>query len=207
MTGRWPAPQASVAFIVNGREHHWHGDPVRRLADVLRDDLGLTGTKIGCNAGDCGACTVLIDGAEACACLVPVGQCGKARITTVEGLAAGGRLDRLQAAFHAHGAAQCGICTPGMLMAAHGLLARCPAPTRPEVEDALGGVLCRCTGYAKIVAAVMAASDLPRPALSRGEGRGEGQPRVREGQPRVREGRPPALQSVAAPHPDPLPIM
>ena len=129
--------------------------PVKRLADVLRDDLGLTGTKIGCNAGDCGACTVLLDGMQACACLVSVAQAAGRAIVTVEGLAEDGKLSALQESMNRHGAAQCGICTPGMLMAATDLLARNPAPSAGEVEDALGGVLCRCTGYRKIVEAVL----------------------------------------------------
>ncbi len=145
-----------IAFELNGRPATVHVDPVRRLADVLREDLGLIGTKIGCNAGDCGACTVLIDDRQVCACLVPAGQVEGRRVTTVEGLAIDGKLSALQEAFHRHGAAQCGICTPGMLMAASDLLARSPRPSEPEVLDALGGVLCRCTGYRKIVAAVLA---------------------------------------------------
>jgi aldehyde oxidoreductase len=154
------APPA-IALTVNGTRFDVAAPPGARLADVLRDRLGLTGTKIGCNAGDCGACTVLLDGAQVCACMVPVAQAAGRAITTVEGLATDGRLSRLQAAFLRHGAAQCGICTPGMLMAAHDLLERTPSPTQPEVEDALGGVLCRCTGYVKIVEAVM---DAGRPA-------------------------------------------
>ncbi|MGE4218692.1 MAG: molybdopterin-dependent oxidoreductase [Alphaproteobacteria bacterium] len=146
-----------TAFTLNGRAVSLDGNPGRRLAAALRDDLGLTGTKIGCDAGDCGACTVLIDGRQACACLVPVGQVEGAAVETVEGLARDG-LTALQAAFHAHGAAQCGICTPGMLMAATDLLRRDPRPGRAAVEDTLGGVLCRCTGYEKIVDAVLAAS-------------------------------------------------
>ena len=129
--------------------------PARRLSELLREQLGLTGTKVGCNAGDCGACTVLLDGEAVCACLVPAGRLGGRSVTTVEGLGDDGGLSRLQQSFLDHGAAQCGICTPGMLVAARALLDKIPNPTRPEVEDALGGVLCRCTGYNKIVSAVM----------------------------------------------------
>ena len=150
-----------VAFTLNGAAAAWDGLPTTRLAAALRDDLGLTGTKIGCDAGDCGACTVRLDGRQVCSCLVAMGQVEGRAVETVEGLANGapnGTLDNLQKSFLAHGAAQCGICTPGMLMAARDLLATTPAPSRAEVEDALGGVLCRCTGYTKIVDAVMAAA-------------------------------------------------
>jgi CO/xanthine dehydrogenase Mo-binding subunit/aerobic-type carbon monoxide dehydrogenase small subunit (CoxS/CutS family) len=153
-----PAGARTIAFAVNGATQRVAAPPASRLADVLRDELGLTGTKIGCNAGDCGACTVLLDGRQVCACLVAVGQVEGRAVTTVEGLAAGGELDRLQRSFLAHGAAQCGVCTPGMLMAAADLLARHKRPTEAEALDALGGVLCRCTGYRKIVEAVMAAA-------------------------------------------------
>ncbi|MCX7159486.1 MAG: (2Fe-2S)-binding protein, partial [Proteobacteria bacterium] len=136
-----------------------------RLADVLRDELGLTGTKIGCNAGDCGACTVLIDGRQVCSCLTAVGQAAGRQVTTVEGLADEGRLTGLQVAFQKHGAAQCGICTPGMLMAAADLLARNDAPDEVAVKDALGGVLCRCTGYQKIIEAVLDVASRPGLAL------------------------------------------
>jgi aldehyde oxidoreductase len=146
-----------VAFTLNGKKAEWDGAPVTRLAAALRDDLKLTGTKFGCDAGDCGACTVRLDGRQVCSCLVPMGQLAGRAIETVEGLA-NGTLSRLQQSFLAHGAAQCGICTPGMLMAAHDLLESTKTPTRAEVEDALGGVLCRCTGYTKIVEAVMAAA-------------------------------------------------
>lgn len=157
-------PTIRVAFSVNGKPAELHVDPLRRLADVLREDLLLTGTKIGCNAGDCGACTVLLDGRQVCACLVPAGQVGGREVVTVEGLAANGRLSDLQRAFHVHGAAQCGICTPGMLMAAADLLARNPHPSEGEALDALGGVLCRCTGYRKIVDAVLSVGRTEAPA-------------------------------------------
>jgi CO/xanthine dehydrogenase Mo-binding subunit/aerobic-type carbon monoxide dehydrogenase small subunit (CoxS/CutS family) len=146
-----------VVFALNGQSADWTGVPTTRLAAALRDDLGLTGTKVGCDAGDCGACTVLIDGRQVCACLVAMGQLEGRVVETVESLAGhDATLGDLQAAFLAHGAAQCGICTPGMLMAAEDLLRRVRRPNRSEIEDALGGVLCRCTGYGKIVDAVMA---------------------------------------------------
>ena len=149
-----------VAFTLNGTVANWRGSPVTRLAVALRDDLGLTGTKVGCDAGDCGACTVLLDGRQVCACLVAVGQVEGRAVDTVEGLAdSDGTLARLQDSFLAHGAAQCGICTPGMLMAAKDLLYREAQPERHHVEDALGGVLCRCTGYTKIVDAVLSVSE------------------------------------------------
>jgi aldehyde oxidoreductase len=152
----------TTAFTLNGRAVRARSAPVTRLADVLRDELGLTGTKIGCNAGDCGACTVLIDGRQVCSCLTPLAQVAGRTVTTVEGLTRGNTLSRLQRAFHRHGAAQCGICTPGMLMAASDLLARSTAPSEAEVRDALGGVLCRCTGYQKIIEAVLDASSTAR---------------------------------------------
>ncbi|EDP66553.1 Aldehyde oxidoreductase [alpha proteobacterium BAL199] len=157
----------TIALTVNGTERTATVDPGRRLARVLRDDLGLTGTKVGCDAGDCGACTVLLDGAQVCACLVSAAQANGASIVTVEGLAdPDGRLSALQRAFHRHGAAQCGICTPGMLMAAADLLSREARPSRVQAMDALGGVLCRCTGYQKIVEAVLdVASNAPDPAM------------------------------------------
>ncbi|HEY2559675.1 MAG TPA: molybdopterin cofactor-binding domain-containing protein [Caldimonas sp.] len=157
MTARdLPAIQI-VRLDVNGGACELAGDPTRRLADALRDELGLMGTKIGCHAGDCGACTVLLDGEEVCSCIVAIGQCDGRTVTTVEGLAgADGALAPLQRAFVAHGAVQCGICTPGMLLSAAALLRRNARPTEAEVRDALAGVLCRCTGYRKIVEAVLA---------------------------------------------------
>jgi len=146
-----------VQLRVNRTAHELVADRSRRLSDVLRDDLGLTGTKVGCHAGDCGACTVLVDDEHVCACIVALGACEGRAVTTVEGLAGpDGTLSPLQQAFVAHGAAQCGACTPGMLMSAEALLRANPRPTEAEVLDALGGVLCRCTGYRKIVEAVLA---------------------------------------------------
>ncbi|MER9212447.1 molybdopterin-dependent oxidoreductase [Mesorhizobium sp. M0663] len=146
--------RADIAFEVNGAAVSVCVPPVRRLSAVLRDELRLTGTKIGCDAGDCGACTVLVDGEPVCACLMPAASASGTVVTTVEGLA-NGRLSALQASFLSHGAAQCGACTPGLLVAATALLDRTPCPSEAETQDALGGVLCRCTGYRKIVTAVM----------------------------------------------------
>jgi aldehyde oxidoreductase len=142
-----------IALTVNGTSHEVETAPGRRLTDVLREDLGQRDVKVGCDAGDCGACTVLADGAPVCACLTPVAQIQGREITTVQGLGQNG-LTNLQQAFLRHGAAQCGICTPGMVMAASALLAETAAPTRDQAETALGGVLCRCTGYQKIIDAV-----------------------------------------------------
>ncbi|MCW8084461.1 molybdopterin-dependent oxidoreductase [Sabulicella glaciei] len=144
-----------VTLLVNGETHALSLPPATRLSEALREGLGLTGTKVGCDAGDCGACTVLLEGAQACACLVPLGQCEGARIETVEGIAATPEGQALAERFHAAGAAQCGICTPGMLVAATELLRENPTPSEAEVEEALGGVLCRCTGYRRIVEAVL----------------------------------------------------
>ena len=150
-----PREPAAVTCTVNGRSVALTSPPVTRLADALRDELGLRGTKIGCNAGDCGACTVLLDGRQVCACLTPVGQIHGRTLTTVEGLADIPLFARLQRAFLKHLGTQCGICTPGMLMAAADLLSHRAAPTEAEILDALGGVLCRCTGYRKIIDAVL----------------------------------------------------
>jgi aldehyde oxidoreductase len=150
---------SQITFNLNGKTVSLETDPVRRLSDVLREDLGQTGTKVGCNAGDCGACTVLADGVSVCACMVPVGRLNGSNIETVESLANKGIPNQLQKAFLHFGAAQCGICTPGMLMAATELLAHNSRPTEEDVKHALGGVLCRCTGYRKIIQAVMAAPE------------------------------------------------
>src|SRR5215472_16514186 len=147
---------ATLTLVVNGKIETISVGPAQRLSKVLREQLGLTGTKVGCDAGDCGACTVLLAGEPICSCLVPVAQAEGREITTVEGLAHRPPLfGRLQTAFLCHGAAQCGACTPGMLVSATALLEKCPTPSENDVMDAIGGVLCRCTGYRKIVAAVL----------------------------------------------------
>jgi len=157
------SPQAglknSISFFVNARSVTASVSSMERLSKLLREHLGLTGTKVGCDAGDCGACTVLLDGEPVCSCLVAAGQIEGHEVTTVEGLAARAPIyDQLQKSFLRNGAAQCGACTPGMLVSATALLERKSAPTENEVMDAIGGVLCRCTGYRKIISAVLDAS-------------------------------------------------
>lgn len=167
MLDRVRAVQAepTVAFTLNGTGIEAQTSPTTRLTKVLRETLDQTGTKVGCDAGDCGACTVLLDGEPVCGCLVAAGQVEGRDVVTVEGLPDHSpNAALLQAAFLRHGAAQCGICTPGMLVAATALLDRTPAPTETEVMDAIGGVLCRCTGYRKIVEAVLDARATPAPA-------------------------------------------
>jgi carbon-monoxide dehydrogenase small subunit len=148
----------SIAFTVNGRAVSVRARPMERLLDVLRGELGLTGTKEGCGEGECGACSVLVGGELVNSCLVPVLQVAGAEVTTIEGVAMGDALHPLQEAFVAHGGAQCGICTPGMVMAAVHLLARTPAPSAEEIREGLAGNLCRCTGYVRIFEAVAAAA-------------------------------------------------
>ncbi|GKX33177.1 MAG: aldehyde oxidase [Rhizobiaceae bacterium MnEN-MB40S] len=150
---------AQIRITVNGEDRCLNSSPSTRLSEVLREELGLPGTKSGCDAGDCGACTVLVEDEPVCSCLTPVAQMTGKSVRTVEGLRTE-TLSALQESFLRHGAAQCGICTPGMLMAATALLEERPEPDRKEVEDALGGVLCRCTGYSKIVDAVCGAHAL-----------------------------------------------
>jgi len=150
--------KCDVSLNVNGRTVTVHVDAMERLLDVLRNELGLTGTKEGCGEGECGSCSVLIDGVLVNSCLIPVLQAKDTRITTIEGLAADGRLCALQQAFLECGGAQCGICTPGMILAAFHLLEKKPQPTADEISEGLSGNLCRCTGYAQIVEAVIEAA-------------------------------------------------
>ncbi|MBI5596439.1 MAG: (2Fe-2S)-binding protein [Elusimicrobia bacterium] len=146
-----------IRLSVNGRRRAYAGPPFARLIDALREDWGLTGTKEGCGEGECGACTVLIDGEPANACLVPMGQLDGARVETVEALGTPERLNRLQRAFAEKGGAQCGICTPGMLMAAEAHRRAKGRKDREGICRALSGNLCRCTGYKHIIESVSAA--------------------------------------------------
>ncbi len=164
------AEEYTLTLTLNGVQRQGKVAPSARLSAALRQVFGCEGVKIGCDAGDCGACTVLLDGAPICSCLFPALRAEGCRVETVEGLAHDGQPSALQRAFLRHGAAQCGICTPGMLMAAEALLRTNPTPSRAEVEEALAGVLCRCTGYAKIISAVLdAAAEAARPVNTRNE--------------------------------------
>ncbi len=148
-----------VSATVNGDAVDFHCDPEQTLLDVLRDELEFNGTKEGCGTGDCGACTVTLDGRIVCACLVPGAEVQGKTIETIEGMADGEVLHPLQRKFVAHAALQCGICTPGILIAARALLERNPDPTETEIRYWLAGNLCRCTGYHKIVEAVLDAAE------------------------------------------------
>ena len=147
-----------VKLTVNGTLHELSVRPWETLIDVLRDSLGLTGTKVGCGLGECGACTVLMDGRPVNACLVLAREADGRDVRTIEGEATAGELSLLQQAFIDAGAIQCGFCTPGMIMSARALLMRTPDPTSEEVEEAICGNLCRCTGYKPIVAAILNAA-------------------------------------------------
>lgn len=147
-----------IKLIVNDVSYELETRPERRLLDVLRDDLHLTGTKEGCSEGECGVCTVLLDGKPVDSCLVLVGQVDGCRITTIEGLSDGNELHTLQKAFVDAGAIQCGYCTPGMILAAKAILDQNPDPTVEEIKKGIAGNLCRCTGYKKIVEAVQMAA-------------------------------------------------
>jgi carbon-monoxide dehydrogenase small subunit len=147
-----------IRLTVNGITRQAHAEPWHTLLDLLRDDLGLTGTKACCLAGECGACTVSLDGRIVDSCLVLAAEADGAEVTTIEGVASDGSLTRLQQAFLDSGAVQCGYCTPGQVMAARDLLARVPHPSPAQIQEAMAGNLCRCGCYRQITAAVQAAS-------------------------------------------------
>jgi carbon-monoxide dehydrogenase small subunit len=154
--------KVAIGFTLNGTEQNEFADSGATLATVLRDKLGFTGTKTGCNQGSCGACTILIDDEPRLACLTLAERCQGKTIETVEGLARNGALHPLQQAFIDGFAAQCGFCTPGMILAAKVLIGRNPDPTRDEVIDAISGNICRCTGYEPIINAILAAAETMR---------------------------------------------
>lgn len=143
-----------ISFILNGQETCLEIEPDWRLIDLLRDKLGLTGSKEGCGEGECGACTVIMDGKAVHSCLVLALQIRGREIITIEGLAKNGELDQIQSAFIKNGAVQCGYCTPGMIMSAKALLMQNPHPTNEQIRIAIAGNICRCTGYSKIIAAI-----------------------------------------------------
>jgi carbon-monoxide dehydrogenase small subunit len=148
-----------ITFIVNGETVHLSVSPDTSLVDALRDDLELTGTKQGCGEGECGACSVLLNGKVVHGCLVLAAECAGSEVLTIEGLGRSGKLHPIQEAFVQLGAVQCGFCTPGMIMAAYALLQENPTPSEAMVRRALEGNLCRCTGYRKIIDAVLAAAN------------------------------------------------
>jgi carbon-monoxide dehydrogenase small subunit len=157
------ADRLRLSLTVNGEPVETLADSYKTLLEVLREDLQLTGTKHGCELGECGACAVVLDGQPVLSCLVLAVECGGREVETVEGLARGGRLHPLQETFADLGGSQCGYCTPGILMTAAALLDRNPDPTREEIREALAGNLCRCTGYLQIVEAVEAAARRRQP--------------------------------------------
>lgn len=158
------AEKACVRFTVNGEAREVTAAPLTRLLDVLREEFQLTGTKEGCGEGECGACAVEIDGVVVNSCLVPLAQMGGGKVRTIEGIAKGPVLHAVQAAFIQTGGAQCGICTPGMVIAAVNLLERNSDPSEGDIRTALAGNLCRCTGYVKIIEAVQQAAKSGREA-------------------------------------------
>ena len=163
-----------IDLTVNGEPHELLVEPRLTLLEVLREDLGLTGTKRGCGTGECGACTVLVNGRAVNSCLLLAVDASGKEVLTIEGLATNGRLHPVQEAFLAHGGVQCGFCTPGMIMSAKALLDANPNPTETEVRYAIAGNLCRCTGYVKIVESILAAAQ----EMAAGSGGGRSEPRV-----------------------------
>ncbi len=155
-------PRMIVNARINGEEHELFTDPHRTLLEALRDTIGLTGTKEGCGTGDCGACTVLLDGSPVNACLVLAPEVEGKEVITIEGIATDNTLHPVQEAFVNEGGLQCGICTPGMVLSAVALLDRNPTPTETEIRYAIAGNLCRCTGYDKIVRAIEVAAEASR---------------------------------------------
>ena len=147
--------KVELDLTVNGEPVKVRVSPLATLLDILRNDLELTGTKYGCGEGECGACSVLLDGKVVNSCLVPALECGGSEVVTIEGLGANGKVHPIQKAFVDHGAIQCGFCTPGMIMATYALLDANPSPSEEEVKRGLEGNLCRCTGYRKIIDAVL----------------------------------------------------
>ncbi|HKI49837.1 MAG TPA: (2Fe-2S)-binding protein [Desulfobacteria bacterium] len=147
-----------ICFTLNGQEETLDIRPDRRAIDVLRYDLGCTGTKESCGSGECGACSILVDGEQKLSCLMLAGQLHGRRVVTIEGLEQEKTLHPLQKAFEAKGAVQCGFCTPGMILAAHAFLEKHPSPDKQEIKRAISGNICRCTGYTKIVDAILSAS-------------------------------------------------
>jgi aerobic carbon-monoxide dehydrogenase small subunit len=152
--------KATLQLTVNGEQHRIDVPSMKRLLDVLREDLGLTGTKEGCGEGECGACAVLMNGELVNSCLVPALQANGARLCTIEGVSTEGRLHPIQQCFLENGGAQCGICTPGMILATHYLLDKHPTPTLEQIQEGLAGNLCRCTGYMRIFEAVQKAAEV-----------------------------------------------
>lgn len=148
----------SVTFKVNGKEVSVDAAPGEMLVDVLRDKLGLTGTKVGCREGECGVCSIILNGKLIASCLVPVMKADRSTILTIEGLEQNGEMHRIQKKFIEEGAIQCGFCTPAMVLAGKALLDENPHPTREEIQLAISGILCRCTGYQKIITAIDSAS-------------------------------------------------
>ncbi len=158
---------SAITLTINGEEHHVDVPPMRRLLDVLREDLRLTGAKEGCGEGECGSCSVLMNGELVNSCLVPAVQANGSTLVTVEGMAIDGRLSPIQQCFLEKGGAQCGICTPGMMLATHHLLEKYSHPTEEQIREGLAGNLCRCTGYMRIFEAVReAANFVPAASLT-----------------------------------------